>query len=40
VDLTWWEIAPTIVAGLAGVLGVQIMDTILAKLRERRDARG
>jgi hypothetical protein len=38
-DLTWWDIAPTIVAGLAGVLGVQVMDSILVKVRRKRGPR-
>jgi hypothetical protein len=36
VDLTWWDIAPTLVAGLGGILGLHAMDALLARVRARR----
>jgi hypothetical protein len=35
VDLTWWDIAQPAVGGLAGVLGVYLVEDVLRTLRRR-----
>jgi xanthosine utilization system XapX-like protein len=33
--LTWWDAAQPVVAGLAGMLGVHVVEDVLALLRRR-----
>lgn len=34
-NLTWWDAAQPVVAGLAGILGVHLVEDVLAALRRR-----
>lgn len=34
-QVTWWDAAQTAVAGLAGVLGVHLVEDVLGVLRRR-----